>query len=265
MVIATVVAVLVSRSLHGTTLAHRLSALVYVPAIGIGAAFVGRYMVGHAVFGAAVFVAAVGGSRYVMRFGGKVRRFGRLALTPLISVLVVPIPPSAAEATGPFWGGLAGLIAVACVIAVQTLVPARPTRAAAAAALDLVAAIRAPHVRPHVIHRTALAVDDRLDATILRGTGATGARRATGATAADRTALDALSAAVLTAEVLAMERVAGDTERAAGGCAAPDTAPDREAALDGDTAPDRGTALGGDSDNGTARDTALGAALADIR
>jgi hypothetical protein len=38
-VIATVVAVLVSRSPHKTTLAHRLSALVYSPAIGIVAAF----------------------------------------------------------------------------------------------------------------------------------------------------------------------------------------------------------------------------------
>ena len=200
-VIATVVAVLVSRSLHGTSLTHRLSALVHVPVIGVAAAFVGRFMVGHAVLGAAVFVAAVGASRYLMRFGGKVRSFGRLALTPLISVLVVPIPPSAAKATGPFWGGLAGLIAVACVIAVQTLVPARPTRTAAAAALDLLAAIRAPRTRPHTLHRTALVVDDRLDAAVLP------------ATAPDRAPLDALSAAVLTAEVLAMERAA-DTDRA---------------------------------------------------
>src|SRR5690242_17091356 len=93
-VIATVVAVLVSRSLHGTSLPHRLSALVYVPTIGIAAAFTGRFMLGHAVLGTAVFVGAVSASRYLMRFGGKVRRFGRLALTPLISVLVVPVPPS---------------------------------------------------------------------------------------------------------------------------------------------------------------------------
>lgn len=215
-VIATVVAVLVSRSLHGTSLTHRLSALVYVPVIGVAAAFVGRFMVGHAVLGAAVFVAAVGASRYLMRFGGKVRSLGRLALTPLISVLVVPVPPSAAKATGPFWGGLAGLIAVACVIAVQTLVPARPTRTAAAAALDLLAAIRSPRTRPHILHRTALAVDDRLDAAVLP------------ATAPDRAPLDALSAAVLTAEVLAMER-ASDTDRAPGAVGDPAL----DSALDG--------------------------------
>ncbi|MYS21361.1 Fusaric acid resistance protein-like [Streptomyces sp. DvalAA-14] len=197
-VIATVVAVLVSRTLHATSLPHRLSALFYVPAIGILAAFTGRFMIHHTWLGAGAFVAAVGASRYLMRFGGKVRRFGRLALTPLISVLVVPIPPGAARTTGPLWGGVAGLIAVACVIAVQSLLPTRPTREAAAAALDLplaVARLRAApagdrgHTRTAAtVHRTALTIEDRLDAAVLRD-------------GADRAPLDALATAVLHAEV----------------------------------------------------------------
>ncbi|WP_433889971.1 FUSC family protein [Streptomyces sp. CA-111067] len=200
-VIATVVAVLVSRSLHATSLPHRLSALVYVPAIGILAALVGRFMLHHTWLGAAVFVGAVAASRYMMRFGGKVRRFGRLALTPLISVLVVPVPPSAAKSTGPLWGGVAGLIAVACVIAVQTALPGRPTREAAAAALDLAAAAERLRALPrpgrtrtralNALHRTALAVEDRLDAARLPGADP------------DRAPLDALAAAVLRVEVLA--------------------------------------------------------------
>ncbi|WP_328465022.1 FUSC family protein [Streptomyces sp. NBC_00448] len=199
-VIATVVAVMVSRSLHATSLPHRLSALAYVPMVGVLAAFVGRLMVQNAWFGASVFVAAVGGSRYLMRFGGKVRRFGRLALTPLIAVLVTPVPPSAAKATGPLWGAVCGVIAVACVLGSQQLLPSRPTREAAAAAGDFVrgaARLRAlaPGSSRHAkaaltLHRTALTVEDRLDAARLPA-------------GADRTPLDTLAAAVLTAEVTA--------------------------------------------------------------
>ncbi|WP_225845362.1 FUSC family protein [Streptomyces sp. HPF1205] len=196
-VIATVVAVMVSRSLHGTSLAHRLSALASVPVIGILAAFTGRFMVSHAWLGAALYVAAVWASRYVMRFGGTVRHLGRLALTPLISVMVVPIPPSAAKATGPFWGGLAGLIAVACVVAVQTLLPADPARQAARAAEDFVRTAHhlrtlPPGTRRHTrvertLHHVALVTEDRLDAALLP----------------DRAPLAALSTALLRAEVLA--------------------------------------------------------------
>lgn len=213
-VIATVVAVMVSRSLHATSLAHRLSALLYVPVIGVLAAFVGRFMLHHTWLGATAFVAAVWVSRYLMRFGGNTRRFGRLALTPLISILVVPVPPGAARVTGPLWGGVAGAIAVACVIAVQGLMPARPTREAASAADDLplaAARLRAlpPGSRPHTraaraLHRVALTVEDRLDAARLP--------------AADRAPLDALAGAVLTAEVRAHpveEGTADDTDRAA--------------------------------------------------
>ncbi|MEE4546074.1 FUSC family protein [Streptomyces sp. V4-01] len=199
-VIATVVAVLVSRSLHATSLAHRLSALLYVPAIGVAAAFVGRTMLHHPWLGSALFVAGVGTSRYLMRFGGKVRRYGRLALTPLISVLVVPVPSSAAQATGPLWGGVAGLIAVTCVVVVQAALPVRPARQAAAAAVDFTrAAARPAALPPHApartaaartLHRIALTVEDRLDAARLPGS-------------APRTALDALADAVLKAEVLA--------------------------------------------------------------
>jgi uncharacterized membrane protein YccC len=208
-VIATVVAVLVSRSLHATSLAHRLSALLYVPAIGIVAAFTGRVLVSHVWLGAAAFVTAVGGSRYLMRFGGKVRRFGRLALTPLISVLVVPIPPSAAKATGPLWGGAAGLIAVACVIAAQYLPPVRPAKEAAAAALDLIPVVRRlralpPGSRAHLraaraLHRTALTAEDRLAATRPADPDA------------DSAHLDALAAAVLAAEVAADHLTAPQT------------------------------------------------------
>ncbi|MEU6849211.1 hypothetical protein ABZ901_04650, partial [Actinacidiphila alni] len=176
-VIATVVAVMVSRTLHATSLAHRLSALLYVPAIGIVAAFTGRVLLSNAWLGATAFVAAVGGSRYLMRFGGKVRRFGRLALTPLISVLVVPVPPSAAKATGPLWGGVAGLIAVACVIVAQYVPPVRPAKEAAAAARDLAALVRRLRALPpgsrsrarlaRALHRTALAAEDRLAAVRL--------------------------------------------------------------------------------------------------
>ncbi|MBY8876736.1 FUSC family protein [Actinacidiphila acidipaludis] len=209
-VIATVVAVLVSRSLHGTSLPHRLSALAYVPAIGILAAFTGRFMLGHAALGAAAYVGAVSASRYLMRFGGKVRRFGRLALTPLLSVLVVPVPPSAARATGPLWGGLAGLVAVAAVIAVLAVMPARPTREAAAAAGDVLqAAVRLRALPPEAtirtrgraeraLHRAALTVEDRLAAARLHK-------------GADHSPLDELSAAVLQAEVLAA-RPAADIE-----------------------------------------------------
>jgi hypothetical protein len=230
-VIATVVAVMVSRTLHATSLAHRLSALLYVPAIGIVAAFTGRVLVSHTWLGAAAFVTSVGGSRYLIRFGGKVRRFGRLALTPLISVLVVPVPPSVAKAAGPLWGGGAGLIAVVCVIAAQYLPPVRPAKEAAAAALDLIPVVRwlrilPPGSRAHgraarALHRTALTVEDRLAATRTPasgsvsvsvsaeggGTGAgAGPHRDTDADAdvdADSAALDALAAAVLKVEVLA--------------------------------------------------------------
>ena len=199
-VIATVVAVMVARSLHATTLPHRLSALVYVPAIGILAALVGRFMLQHTWFGAAAFVASVGGSRYLIRFGGKVRRFGRLALTPLIAVLVTPIPPSAAKSTGPLWGAVAGFIAVACVIASHAVAPSRPAREAASAAGDFVRAAAllrtlTPGGRRHTalartLHRAALTVETRLDAVRLPE-------------GADRAPLDALAAAVLTAEVRA--------------------------------------------------------------
>lgn len=81
-VIATVVAVLVARSLNAATLPHRLSALLYVPSIGLLAAFVARFMLHHAWLGAAAFVAAVGGSRYLTRFGGRTRRFGLLRPHP---------------------------------------------------------------------------------------------------------------------------------------------------------------------------------------
>src|SRR4051812_27267353 len=53
-VIATVVAVMVSRTLHATSLAHRLSALLYVSAIALPAAYVGRFMLHHAWPGAAM-------------------------------------------------------------------------------------------------------------------------------------------------------------------------------------------------------------------
>ncbi|WP_075016055.1 FUSC family protein [Actinacidiphila rubida] len=214
-VIATVLAVLLSRSLHATSLPHRLSALVYVPAIGIAAAFTGRFMLGHAVLGAAAFVAAVAASRYLMRFGGTVRRLGRLALTPLVSVLVVPVPPSAARATGPMWGGVAGLVAVVCVVTVTAVLPTRPAREAAAAARDVLRAatrlralpvdapgrVRARAVRD--LHRAALTVEDRMAA----------ARLPEGA---DHGPLDALSAAVLRVEVLAADTGTARGDRATG-------------------------------------------------
>lgn len=200
MVIATVVAVLVARSLHATSLPHRLSALLYVPAVGVAAAFVGRTMLHHAWLGAALFVGGVGTSRYLMRFGGRTRRFGRLALTPLISVLVVPVPPSAARATGPVWGGVAGLIAVACVITVLTALPVRPARQAAAAAWDFaraaerVAALpqdaRARAAAARSLHRVALTVEDRLGAARLPEP-------------VDPSVADTLADTVLKAEVLA--------------------------------------------------------------
>jgi hypothetical protein len=206
-VIATVLAVLLSRSLHATSLPHRLSALAYVPVIGIAAAFTGRFMLGHAVLGPAVFVAAVAASRYLMRFGGTVRRLGRLALTPLISVLVVPIPPTAARATGPLWGGAAGVIAVTCVITAMAVLPTRPTREAAAAAHDVLRAAARLRALPagaparpraeRALHRAALTTEDRLAAARLPAT-------------ADHTPLDALSAAVLRAEVLAATQPATD-------------------------------------------------------
>lgn len=229
-VIATVVAVMVSRTLHGTSLAHRLSALAHVPLIGILAAFTGRFMVSHAWLGAALYVAAVWASRYIMRFGGTVRRLGRLALTPLISVMVVPVPPSAAKATGPFWGGLAGLIAVACVVAVQTLVPANPAGQAARAAQDFLATAARlrtlqPGTRRHVrteraLHRVALVTEDRLDAALLP----------------DRARLAALSAAVLRAEVLATSPPgtahSGPAAEMAAGSGGPARALSHDAALD---------------------------------
>ncbi|MFJ2960334.1 FUSC family protein [Streptomyces sp. NPDC087270] len=253
-VIATVVAVMVSRSLHATSLPHRLSALAYVPLVGVLAAFVGRLMVQNAWFGAGVFVAAVGGSRYLMRFGGKVRRFGRLALTPLIAVLVTPVPPSAAKATGPLWGAVCGVIAVACVLGSQQLLPSRPTREAAAAAGDFVrGAVRlralAPGGARHAkaaltLHRTALTVEDRLDAARLPA-------------GADRTPLDTLAAAVLTAEVTAGQPAAapapvvrpgpGDEPAGAGGSAgagAAQAAPEQPTISDR-AAPERGVSAQG--------------------
>ncbi|CAG6399270.1 Uncharacterized membrane protein YccC [Actinacidiphila cocklensis] len=196
-VIATVVAVMVSRTLHETSLGHRLSALLYVPAIGLAAGYAGRFMLHHAWWGAAMYVAAVGASRYLLRFGGNVRRLGRLALTPLIAVLVVPIPPSAAQAAGPVWSAVAGATAVCCVLLSQAALPTRPTREAAAAARDLVLAARrlrtlAPGTPRHArvtraLHRAALTSEDRLSAASL-----------------SPAALSApLSAAVLHAEVLA--------------------------------------------------------------
>lgn len=196
-VIATVVAVMVSRTLHETSLGHRLSALLYVPAIGLAAGYVGRFMLHHAWWGAAMYVAAVGASRYLLRFAGNVRRLGRLALTPLIAVLVVPVPPGAARAAGPVWGAAAGAAAVCCVLLSQAALPGRPTREAATAARDLVLAARrlrslAPDTPGHAraaraLHRAALTVEDRLAAASLAPA-----------------ALSApLSAAVVHAEVLA--------------------------------------------------------------
>lgn len=197
-VIATVVAILLSRTLHATSLTHRLAALAYVPIIGLAAGFTGRFMLQNPLPGAALYIAAVTASRYLLRFGGTVRSLGRLALTPLISVLVVPIPPHAARTTGPVWGGVAGLIATGCVVAVLTLVPARPTREAATAARDFVRAAQRLAAHPpgtrararaeRDLHRVALIAEDRLDASAL-------------ADGTDRTPLDALSAALLHAEV----------------------------------------------------------------
>ena len=231
-VIATVVAVMVSRSLHATTLPHRLSALVYVPLIGILASFVGRFMLHHTWFGAAAFVASVGGSRYLMRFGGKVRRFGRLALTPLIAVLVTPVPPSAAKATGPLWGAVAGFIAVACVIAAQAAScrPGRPARRRPPPS-DFVRVARrlralTPGTRPHTraaraLHRAALTVETRLAAARLPED-------------ADHSPLDALAAAVLAAEVRAQTAPAADRP-APGDEPLPErTAPDRAASPGGE-------------------------------
>ncbi|WUH93106.1 FUSC family protein [Streptomyces sp. NBC_00433] len=196
-VMATVVTVTLSRTLHATSLAHRLSALLYVPAIGLLAAYVGRFMLHHAWWGAATYVAAVGASRYLLRFGGHIRRLGRLALTPLIAVMVVPVPPSAAKAAGPVWGAVAGVMAVACVLLSQAALPTRPTREAAASALDLTRAARHLRTLPPgtprharaalALHRAALTTEDRLDAADLPPSGP----------------LAALATAVLHAEVLA--------------------------------------------------------------
>lgn len=195
-VIATVVAVLLSRSLHGTSLAHRLTALAHVPVVGLLAAAIGRFMLHHTWLGAAMYVAAVTAARYLMRFGGTVRALGRLALGPVLAVLVVPLPPSAAEAADPRWAAAAGVLAVACVLLSQAVLPSRPAREAASAALDAVRAARRVRTLPpsaparpraaRALHRAALATEDRLAA----------------ATPASPS-FAALSAAVLHAEVLA--------------------------------------------------------------
>ncbi|MGW5352139.1 FUSC family protein [Streptomyces sp. NPDC004031] len=195
-VIATVVAVMLSRSLHGTSLAHRLTALLHVPVVGLLAAVVGRFMLHHTWLGAAMYVAAVTAARYVMRFGGTVRALGRLALGPVIAVLVVPVPPGAAEAARPWWAASAGGLAVACVLLSQAVLPSRPAREAATAALDVLRAARRllglPPAAPararaaRALHRAALTAEDRLAA-------ATPASPSFGA----------LAAAVLHAEVLA--------------------------------------------------------------
>ncbi|MFI0895892.1 FUSC family protein [Streptomyces sp. NPDC020983] len=195
-VIATVVAVLLSRSLHGTSLAHRLTALVHVPVVGLLAAAIGRFMLHHAWPGAAMYVAAVAAARYLMRFGGTVRALGRLALGPFIAILVVPIPPSAAEAADPRWAAAAGALSVACVLLSQAALPSRPAREAATAALDVLRAARRLRALPpsapararaaRALHRAALTAEDRLAA----------------ATPASPS-FAALSAAVLHAEVAA--------------------------------------------------------------
>ncbi|MFI0937859.1 FUSC family protein [Streptomyces sp. NPDC021020] len=173
-VIATVVAVMLSRSLHRTSLAHRLTALVHVPVVGLLAAAIGRFMLHHAWLGAAMYVAAVTAARYLMRFGGTVRALGRLALGPVIAILVVPIPPSAAEAAAPWWAAAAGALAVACVLLSQAALPARPAREAATAALDVLRAARRLQDLPpsaaararaaRALHRAALTTEDRLAA-----------------------------------------------------------------------------------------------------
>jgi hypothetical protein len=224
-VIATVVAVMVSRTLHATTLPHRLTALAYVPAVGILATFVGRLMAQSAFVGGTVFIAAVGGSRYLMRFGGKVRRLGRLALTPLIAVLVTPVPPNAAKTTGPLWGALCGVIAVACVLLSQTALRSRPAREAAAAAEDFArAAVRLRTLTPgsparartaRAMHAAALVVQDRLDAARLPSApGVAHPADTPNPPAPDRAALDALASAVLTAEIHFLH-AAEDTDAAA--------------------------------------------------
>jgi hypothetical protein len=228
-VIAAVVAVTISRSLHGTSLAHRLSALLYVPAVGVLAGLVGRFMLHHLWWGSATYVAAVAASRYLMRFGGRVRALGRLALSPLLAVMIVPIPPSAAKAVGPLWGAAAAAIAVGCVLLARAALPPRPAREAATAAVDAVRAARRLHALPAArrahartsaaLHRAALTTEDRLAALSLRPGPAAGhaptlaggppappdAVAGAGAEPAPPPAAAALSAAVFQAEVLAYE------------------------------------------------------------
>jgi|GEM_PF-231380 len=199
--IATVVAVMVARSLRGASLVHRLWALLYVPAVGVAASFVGRLMARHVWFGAVAFLAAVGGSRYLLRFGPRTRFLGRLALTPLIAVLVTPVPPDAARSTGPLWGAACGAIAVACVIASEYVLAARPLNEAAAAAADAAgAAARLPAASAGprrerallLVHRASQAAQDRLDAARLPD-------------GAGRSPADDLAVALLALEVRAQE------------------------------------------------------------
>ena len=212
-VIAAVVAVTVARSLHGTSLAHRLTALLYVPAVGVLAGLTGRFMLHHLWWGSATYVAAVAASRYLMRFGGRVRALGRLALSPLLAVMIVPVPPSAAKAVGPLWGAAAAAIAVGCVLLAHAALPPRPAREAATAAVDVIRAARRLRALPTAagrahartaaaLHRAALTTEDRL--AVLSPIPADRTGPAVEAPAPPPAAA-ALSAAVLQAEVLAYE------------------------------------------------------------
>ncbi|MDX6347169.1 MAG: hypothetical protein QOF84_1959, partial [Streptomyces sp.] len=207
-VVSVVVAVTAARILRGFTARQRAAALVHVPVAGAVVAVIGAFMALHAALGAVLFVAAVFAARWLIGGSGRARRFGRLALSPLLAMFVVPLPPQAVSAPGPLWPlrvAAACAIAVACVWAAHSCVlpdhPARDSAAAARAFLRL--ARQGSGVR--ALHRAALALDDPAPAARPLTTALLQAESLYEADPAD----ERLPAVLLRAEALAAELARG--------------------------------------------------------
>ena len=138
---AVILAVMLSISLTerrlGRSARERWAALVAVPVVALLAGGVAWLLLSAWWAGAAVFVLVISGGIWIRRFGPPWQRIGTLATLPLITVLVVPVPPGQGGGFA-LWAPVIALITLLWAIALQWLArriglvaPAGGTRAAA--------------------------------------------------------------------------------------------------------------------------------------
>jgi hypothetical protein len=116
--LAAVLALTLSRTQRGADWKARLTSLVVLPLIGVGAAEVGRTMLEHPNVGDTLFVAAVVLSIYLRRFGRRIAKAGTLIALPFIAILVTPLPLPPGRGMS-LWAAVIALIALCWVTAVQ--------------------------------------------------------------------------------------------------------------------------------------------------